>query len=140
MKRWFRLTLVCCLLLCLCLSLPQPVGLNHDLTIVGLRPEFDRGRKPASDAPTVSVVTSMRFDQPRAGPLRSRIHDCASTAGHLGPPGSETHGPPEPIGPGRAAGQAVKPATPNNTSSTLFSPNLLAQTSDFEESEFRNIL
>jgi hypothetical protein len=57
MKFWFRLTLVCCLLLCLCRSLPQAVDLNHGLPIVGLRPEFDRGREPAaSDAPTVSVV------------------------------------------------------------------------------------
>jgi hypothetical protein len=31
MKRWFRLTLVCCVLLCLFLSLPQSVGLNHGL-------------------------------------------------------------------------------------------------------------
>ena len=92
MKRWFHLTLVCCLLLCLCLGFAQAVDMNRDLPIVGLRPEFDRGRQPASDAPTVSVVTSMRFDQPRAGPLRSLIHDCASTAGHLGPPGSEAHG------------------------------------------------
>jgi hypothetical protein len=140
MKRWFHLTLVCCVLLCLCLSLPQAVDLNHDLPIVGLRPEFDRGREPASDAPTVSVVTSMRFDQPRAGPLASLIHDCAATAGNLGPPGSETHGPPEPIGPGRVAGQAVKPATPTNTSSTLFSAKLLAQTTNFQESGFHNSL
>jgi hypothetical protein len=104
MKRWFHLTLVC-VLLCLCLSFAQAVDMNHDLPIVGLRPEFDRGRQPAA-ALTVSVITSMRFDQHRAGPLRSLIQDCASTAGHLGPPGSETHGPPESIGPGRVAGQA----------------------------------
>jgi hypothetical protein len=65
MRPWFRLTLVCCVLLCLCLSFAQAVDMNHDLPIVGLRPEFDRGRQPASDALTVSVVTSMRFDQPR---------------------------------------------------------------------------
>ena len=141
MKFWFPLTLVCCLLLCLCLGLPQAVDLNHGLPIVGLRPEFDR--EPASDAPTVSVVTSMRFDQPRAGPLASLIHDCESTAGHVGPPGSETHGPPILIGPGRVAGQAVKPATPTNTSSSLVSPNLLAQTlkpSIFKTSAFHNSL
>jgi hypothetical protein len=140
MKRWFHLTLVCCVLLCLCLSFAQAVDMNHDLPIVGLRSEFDRGRQPAPDALTVSVVTSMRFNQPRAGPLRSLIHDCASTAGHLGPPGSETHGPPESIGPGRVAGQAVKPATPTNTSNTLFSANLLPQTTNFQESEFHNTL
>jgi hypothetical protein len=110
MKRWFRLTLVCCallclflccVLLCLCLSLPQAVGLNHGLQIVGLRSYFDRGTESASDAPTVSVVRSMRFDQPRAGPLRSLILDGEWTASNLGPPGSETHAPPEPIGHGR---------------------------------------
>jgi len=136
MKRWFHLTLVCCVLLCLCLSLPQAVDLNHTFPIVGLRPEFDRGREPASDPPTVSVVTSMRFDHPRAGPLASLIHDCAST-GNLGPPSSETHGPPELIELGELP---VKPATPTNTSSTLFSPNLLAQTINFETSGFHNTL
>jgi hypothetical protein len=86
MKPWFHLTLVCCVLLCLCLSSAQAVDMNHDLPIVGLRPEFDRGRQPASDALPVSVITSMKFDQHLAGPLRSLIHHCASTAGHLGPP------------------------------------------------------
>jgi hypothetical protein len=114
MKLWFRLTLVGCVLLCLFLSLPQAVGLNHRLQIVGLRPWFDRGREPASDAPTVSVVRRMRFDQPRAGPLASLVLDCAWTAGNLAPPDPETHGPPEPIGPWRVAGQAVKPATQTN--------------------------
>src|SRR5260370_31037323 len=127
MKRWFRLTLVCCVLLCLWLSLPQAVGLDHGFPIVGLRSYFDRGTESASDAPTVSVVRSMRFDQPRAGPLRSLILDGEWTASNLGPPGSETHAPPEPIGHGRLPGQAVKPTTPTNTSSTLFSANLLPQ-------------
>jgi hypothetical protein len=45
MKLWFRLTLVCCVLLCLFLSLPQSVGLNHGLQIVGARPWFDRERE-----------------------------------------------------------------------------------------------
>jgi hypothetical protein len=88
MRRWFHLTLVCCVLLCLCLGVAQTVDMNHELPIVGLRPEFDRRRQPASDTLTVSVVTSMRFAQPRAGPLRSLMQDCASTAGHLGPPGA----------------------------------------------------
>jgi hypothetical protein len=131
MKRWFHLTLVCCVLLCLCLSFAQAAD------IVGLRPEFDRGRQPASDALTVSVVTSMRFDQPRAGPLRSLIHDCASTAGHLGPPGSETHGPPESIGPGRVAGQA---GNSNQRYRGTLSLKLLVFTRTIEESRFRNSL
>ena len=140
MKRWFHLTLVCCVLLCLCLSFAPAVDMNHDFPIVGLRPEFDRGRQPASDGLTVSVVTSMRFDQPRAGPLPSLIHNCASTAGHLGPPGSETHGPPESIEPSRAAGQAVKPATPTNAPRARFSAKILAQTTNFKTSGFRNTL
>ena len=132
MKRWFRLTLFCCVLLCLCLSLPQAVGLNHSLQIVGLRSYFDRGTESASEAPTVSVVRRMRFDPARAAPLRSQILDgeCEWTASNLGPPGLQPHVPPEPIGHGRVAGQAVKPAT-TDTSSTLFSPNLLAQTINF---------
>ena len=140
MKRWFHLTLVCCILLALCLSFAQAVDLNLDLPIVGLRPEFDRGREPASDAPTVSVVTSMRFDPPRAGPLRSLIHDCASTAGHLGPPGWETHGPPERIGPGRVAGKRSRQQTPTNTPSALFSRIYWLKPPIFKTSGFHNSL
>jgi hypothetical protein len=113
MKLWLRLTLVCCVLLCLFLSLPQAVGLNHRLPIVGLRPWFDRGREPASDAPTVSLVTRMRFDQPRAGPLAFLVLDCAWTADNLGPPGPGDHGPQEPD---RAlpSCRSIKLATPTN--------------------------
>ena len=46
MKVCFRLTLVCCVLLCLFLSLPQSIGLKHGLQIVGSRPWFDREREP----------------------------------------------------------------------------------------------
>lgn len=107
MKVWFRLTLVCCVLLCLFLSLPQSVGLKHGLQIVGSRPWFDREREPTSDASPVSVVTRMRFDLPRAAPLASLLLDCAWAGGNLGPPGSETPGPPKPIGPWQVVGQAV---------------------------------
>jgi hypothetical protein len=140
MKLWFRLTLVCCVLLCLFLSLPQAVGLNHRLQIVGSRPWFDRGREPASDAPTVSVVGSMGLDPVRAGPLAPLVLDCAWTAGNLGPPGPEIHGTPEPIGPWRIAGQAVEPATPPAPTSTLFFMKLLAQNTNFKESGFHNSL
>ena len=131
MKRWFHLTLVCCLLLCLCLSLPQAVGLNHGLQIVGLRSYFDRGAESASDAPTVSVVRRMRFDPARAGPLRSLILDDEWTASNLGPPGSEAHGPPILIGPGRVAGQAVTPATLTNTSSHTLLPEFTGASHQF---------
>jgi len=107
MKLWFRLTLVCCVLLCLFLSLPQSVDLNHGLQIVGARPWFDREREPASNAPPVSVVTRIGFDLLRAAPLASLPLDRAWAAGNLDPPASQTHGPPKPIGPWQVAGQAV---------------------------------
>jgi hypothetical protein len=126
MKLWFRLTLVCSVLLRLFLSLPQSVGLNHGLQIVGARPWFDREREPASNAPPVSVVTRMRFDLLRAAPLTSLLLDWAWAAGNLGPPASETHGPPKPIGPWQVAGQASQlQPTPRAHSSPR---KLLAQT------------
>lgn len=79
MKQWFRLTLVCCVLLCLFLSLPQAVGLNHGLQIVGLRPEFDPGKEPYLRR-TVSVVRSMRFGPARTGSLAPLVLECAWTA------------------------------------------------------------
>jgi|ERR1700736_5746239 hypothetical protein len=118
MKLWFRLTLVCCVLLGLFLSLSRAVVLNHRLQIVGSRPGFDRGREPAA-APTVSFVRRMRFDQPRAGPLASLVLDCAWTAGNLGPPGPETPGPPEPIGPWRVDSQSSRQLPSNAPEHTL---------------------
>ena len=136
MKVCFRLTLVCCVLLCLFLSLPQSVGLKHALQIVSSRPWFDREREPTSDAFPVSV-TRMRFDLPGAAPLASRLFDCAWAAGNLGPPGTETPGLRKPIGLGKLP---VKPSTPTNALSTLSSRKLLAQITNFEESGFRNSL
>src|SRR6516225_694120 len=95
MKVCFRLTLVCCVLLCLFLSLPQSIGLKHGLQIVGSRPWFDRERASTSDASPDSVVTRMRFDLPRPAPLASLLLECVWAAGNLGPPGSETPGPPK---------------------------------------------
>ena len=86
MKRWFHLTLVCCVLLCLCLSFAQAVDLNHDLPIVGLRPEFDRGRQPASNALTVSVARNMQSSA-RAGPRQSLVFSGTLTVVNSGPPG-----------------------------------------------------
>src|SRR5271167_2384892 len=94
MKLWFRLTLVCCVLVCLLLSLTQVVGLNHPWQVVGSGPWLDRGREPVSDALTVSVITSMEFDSARAGPRQSLVLHGALPADHLAPPGPETHGPP----------------------------------------------
>src|SRR5271167_1213624 len=112
MKLWFRLTIVCWVLLCLFLSFPQAVGLNHSLPIVGSRPWFDRGREPTSGAPAVSVVRSMKFPA-LAGPRQSLVLDCILTAGNTGPPGWEIHGPPAPIGPWRIRSiRQLKPSHP----------------------------
>ncbi len=48
MNLWFRLTLVCCVLVCLSmlLSLTQEVGLNQLLPIVASGPWLDVGREP----------------------------------------------------------------------------------------------
>jgi len=110
MKPWFRLT-VTLTLLCLApvglfLSFSPVADLNHPLHVVGWGPWFDRGREPAFDSPTASVVRSMEFDLVRAGPLASLVLTCTLTAGNIGPPGQEIHGPPEPMGPWRVAGQA----------------------------------
>jgi hypothetical protein len=137
MKRWFHLTLVCCVLLGLCLSFAQAVDMNHDLPIVGLRPEFDRGPQPASDALSVSVVTSMRFAQPRAELFRSLVLDCGLTVGNNDPPGQENHGPPEPMGPWRVAGQA---GNSNQRHRATLSAKLLVFSRTTEESGFRNSL
>src|SRR5713101_5383191 len=87
MNLWFRLTLVCCVLVCLSmlLSLTQEVGLNQLLPIVASGPWLDVGREPASDAPTVSTVRSTEFDPARIGSL---VPDCALSANNIGPPGA----------------------------------------------------
>ena len=116
MKLWFRLTLVGCLLVCLLLSLTRALGLNHPWQVVSSGPWLDRGKEPVSDAPTVSVVTSMEFDSARAGPWQSLILDGALTADHLAPPGPETHGPPKTDGALASYGSSrqLKP-TPSST-------------------------
>lgn len=108
MKPWFPLTLVCWAFVCLLLSLSQQAGLNHPSHLVCSRPWLDQCGEPAFGSPTAAVVRSMEFDQARAGPLQFLALGCALTAGNMGPPSQETHGPPEPRGPGRVAGQRVK--------------------------------
>ena|SRR5271167_1133300 len=116
MKLWFRLTLVCCLLVCLLLSLTPALGLNHPWQVVGSGPWLDRGREPMSDGPTVSVVTSMEFDSARAGPPQSLVLHGALTADHLAPPGPETQGPPRKDGAlaSHRSSRQLKP-TPSST-------------------------
>ena len=109
MTPWFRLTLVCCVLLGLLLGLTQAVDWNYQ-PVVSSGSLFDRATN-ASDSPTSSVVGSMAFDLARAGPFGSLVLDCGLTAGNIGPPGQENHGPPEPMGLGKLP---VKPATQIN--------------------------
>src|SRR5215472_11795149 len=128
MKVCFRRTLVGCVLLSLFFSLPQSVGLKHGLQIIGVRTWFDRDREPASHTPPVSVVTRMRFDLLHAAPLASLLLDCTRSAGNLGPPGWETLGPPEPIGPWQVASQAINS---NQRLSTLFSTKITGSKHSF---------
>src|ERR1700730_11298359 len=136
MTPWIRLTLICGLLLCLFLGLTQAVDWNYQ-PVVSSGSSFDRGTKATSDSPTNSVVGSMAFHLARAGPFGSLFLDCGLTERNIAPPGQENHGPPEPMGPWQVAGQ---PATPTNTSNTLFSAKLLAQTINSRNSGFRNSL
>jgi hypothetical protein len=139
MKPWFRLTvaltLVCLAPVCLLLSFSRPARLNHALHVVGSGPWFDRGREPASDSPTASVVRSMEFDPARAGPLECLVLDCALTAGNIGPPGQVIHGPPEPVRPWRVAGQA---GNPNQRHRATFSTStkLLTFNTEFQHRAF----
>ncbi len=123
MKPWFSLTLVRWALQCLLLILSQQACLNHQLQVVGSGQWLDRCREPASGSRTASVVRRTEFDPARAGPLASLVLDGAWTAGNIGPPGQETHGPPEPIGPWRVAGQSRQLKA---TLKSLFSRKLLA--------------
>jgi len=107
MKPWFFLTIVCWALVCLFLSLSEQLSRNHQPHLVCSRPWIDRCRE-ATDSPTAAIVSSMEFDPVRAGPLTSLVLDDTWTGGNIGPPGQETHGPPEPIEPWRVAGS--KPA------------------------------
>jgi hypothetical protein len=105
MTPWFRLTLICCLLLCLFLGLTQAVDWNYQ-PVVSSGSSSDRGTKATSDSPTSSIVGSMAFDLARARPIGSLVLDCGLTARNIGPPGQENHGPPEPLGTWQVAGQA----------------------------------
>ena len=113
MTPWFRLTLVCCILLGLLLGLTQAVDWNYQ-PVVSSGSLFDRATN-ASDSPTSSVVGSMAFDLARALPFGSLVLDCGLTVGNIRPPGQENHGPPEPMGPWQVAGQGrqLKP-TPSS--------------------------
>ena len=136
MTTWFRLTLVCCILLCLFLGLTQAVDWNY-LPVVSSGSLFDRGTKATSDSPTSSVVGSMAFHLARAGPFGDLGLDCGLTAGNIGPPGQENHGPPEPMGPWQVAGKA---GNSNQRHRATLSAKLLVFSRKIEKSAFRNTL
>jgi len=133
MKPWFRLAFLCWVLVCVLLSLTQAIGLNHPSPVVGSGPWFDRGRESASDWSTASVVRRMEFDPVHPGSLASVVLDRTGTAGNLAPPGLETHGPPEPIGPRQVAGQA---GSSKQRHRATFSSKLLAFHRRITESRF----
>src|ERR1700686_1980787 len=130
MTPWFRLTLVCCVLLCLLLGLTQAVDWNYQ-SVVSSGSSFDRGTKATSDSPTSSVVESMAFDLARVRPFGSLVLDRGSTAGDTGPPGQENYGPPEPMGPWQVAGQA---GNSNQRHRATFSTKLLLSTEKLKNS------
>ena len=136
MTPWFRLTLVFCVLLGLCLSFAQAVDWNYQ-PIVSSESSFDRGTKATSDSPTSSVVGSVAFHLARAGPFGSLVLDCGLTAGNNDPPGQENHGPPEPMGPWQVAGQA---GNSNQRHRATLSAKLLVFSQKIEKAEFRNTL
>lgn len=136
MTPWFRLTLVCCVLLGLCLSFAQAVDWNYE-PIVSSESSFDRGTKATSDSPTSSVVGSVAFHLARAGPFGSLVLDCGLTAGNNDPPGQENHGPPERMGPWQVAAQA---GNSNQRHRATLSAKLLVFSRKIEKSAFRNTL
>ena len=134
MTTWFRLTLVCCILLCLFLSLTQAV--DSKPPVVGLGYDSIEDQIRIRRAHQFSCQKH-GFDLARAGPFGSLVLNCALTVGNIGPPGWENHGPPEPIGSWRVAGQT---GNSNQHPRAPFSANLLAQTTHFKTSGFRNSL
>jgi len=75
----------------------------------------------------------MAFDLARAGPFGSLVLDCGLTAGNIGPPGQENHGPPEPMGLGKLP---ARPATQTNAIEQPLSKKLLVFSRKIEESGF----
>jgi hypothetical protein len=136
MTPWFRLTLVCCVLLCLFLGLTQAVDCNYQPVTSSGSP-FDRATKATSDSPPSSVVGSMAFDLARTRPFGSLVLDCGLTARNIGPPDQENHGPPEPTGPWQVAGQT---GNSNQRHRATLPTKLLVFSRTIEESGFRNSL
>ena len=95
MKPRFWLTMVCWALVCLVLGLIQQAGMYHSSQVSGSSQWLDQCRERASGSPTASVFKSTQFDPARARSLTSLVLEDAWTERNIGPPGQETHGPPE---------------------------------------------
>jgi hypothetical protein len=95
MKPRFWLTVVCWALACLVLGLSQQAGLYHSSQVSGSSQWLDQCREPASGSRTASVFKSTQFDPARARSLTSLVLEDAWPERNIGPPGQETHGPPE---------------------------------------------
>lgn len=138
MKLWFRLTLVCGALVGLLLGFSQVVGLNYRLPVVDSGSWFDRGREPVSDAHTVPfLMRSMQSDPAPAAPLKFLVLDCALTARNISPPGQQTYGRPDLMGPWRVASPTRNSKQHHRAPC---SAKLLVQPTEFEESGFCNSL
>jgi hypothetical protein len=121
MKPRSWLTMVCWALACLVLGLSQQAGLYHSSQVSGSSQWLDQCREPASGSPTASIVKSTHFDPSRAGPRTSLVLEDAWTERDIGPPGQETHGPPEPIGNLPVAGQRRQlKETPGHLTQEIF--------------------
>ena len=132
MTPWFRLTLICCVLLCLFLGLTQAVDWNYP-PVVSSGSSFDRRTQATCDSPPSSVVGSMAFHLARTGPFGSLVLDCGLTVGNFGPPGQENHGPPERMDLGKLPARA---GNSNQRHQATLSKKLLVFSRKIEESGF----
>jgi hypothetical protein len=137
MKPWLRLplALIGLALVCLFLSLNQPVGLNHP--VAGSKPWLASWREPAPGPPIASIYPSTKLDPVRARPLPCLVGDCLWTTSELGPPGLPTPGPPEPNEPWRVP---IKAASSKHAIQPPFSTKFPPRPIEFEELGFCNSL
>jgi hypothetical protein len=137
MKQWYGFVLVCWGILCLLLSLSQPIALNDQLGAEHWKSRFARWQESASGSPIVSIARSIACQHLRPGPLHTFVLDDQLTADDMGPPWMDIHGPP---GPMRGLDELpVKPATQSSNSEPLHEISG-SQPTPIEESGFCNRL
>ena len=132
MTPWFRLTLICCVLLCLFLGLTQAVDWNYQPVVSSGSP-LDQRTQATCDSPPSSVVGTMVFDLARARLFGSLVLDCGLTVDNIGPPGQENHGPPEPMDLGKLPARV---GNSNQRHRATLSKTLLVFSQKIERSEF----